>query len=124
MRQQEMFEIFLDLEVKRKNDAFALICIKEYMDDNIFPLISDAKTTKEAWDTLERSFGVRGRIEVEDEGGSIAADVHWDEKLVEYHYARLQVDEYLVNLATKLANENLVILATKLADEILVNPET
>lgn len=28
--------------------------------DNIFPLIADAKTTKESWDNLERSFGVGG----------------------------------------------------------------
>lgn len=37
---------FLDLEVKRKNDAFALKCIKEFVDDNILPLISEAKTAK------------------------------------------------------------------------------
>ena len=52
------------------------------MDDSILPLILDAKTTKEARDTLERSFGVRGSIEVEDEGGSIATDLHQDEKFV------------------------------------------
>jgi len=43
-----MFEILLDLEVKRKNDAFALKCIKESINDIILLLISEAKTAKEA----------------------------------------------------------------------------
>lgn len=62
-------------------------CIKESVDENILPLISYVKTSKEAWDTLERSFGVSGSIEVEDEGGSIAVDLQWDEKFVEFHYS-------------------------------------
>ena len=80
-----MFEIFLDLEVKRQNDAFALKCIKKLVDVSIFPLNSDAKKTTEAWDTLERCFGARGSIKVEDEGGSIAADLHRNEKFIESH---------------------------------------
>jgi len=68
-----MYEYFLkELEVKRQNNVFALKFIKESLDENILPLISYAKTTKEAWDTLERIFGVRGCIEVEYECGSIA----------------------------------------------------
>lgn len=92
-REQEMFEIFLDLEVKRQKDAFALKCIKEFVDDNILPLISEAKTTKEAWDTLERCFGQTGSIEVEDEGGSIAVDLHLDEWIFETHCAQSHVDD-------------------------------
>ena len=118
------------------------------MDHNIFSLISDAKTTKEAWDTLERSFGVSRSIEVENEGGSITTYLQRDEKFVESHcaqpqveydcdkfteevekecinaheshYAQLQVDENLMNLATKLADENLMNPTLELADEILV----
>jgi len=52
-----------------------LTCIKELVDGNILPLILDAKTTK-AWDTLERSFGVRGSIEFEEEGKSIKEYLH------------------------------------------------
>ena len=74
-KKQIMFEIFLDLEIKRQKDAYALRCIKESVDDSILPLISDAKTAKEAWDTLERCFGTRGSIEVENQGGSIATDL-------------------------------------------------
>jgi len=92
-----MFEIFLDLEIKRQKDAYALRCIKESVDESILPLISDAKTTKEAWDTLERCFGTRGSIEAkgsfedEDEGGSVAADLQRNEEFFESHCAQSQV---------------------------------
>lgn len=69
------------------------------------PLISDARATKEAWDTLERSFGVRGSIEVED----LAKDAEREHTDVpESHCAQPQVDDNLVNLATKLVDDNLV----------------
>ena len=57
------------------------------------PFISNSKIAKQAWDTLERNFDVRGSIEVEDEGGYIATDLHRDEKFVESHYAQSQVDD-------------------------------
>ena len=57
------------------------------------PLISDAKTTKDVWDTLERCFGTKGSIEVEDEGGSVVADLKWDATFIESHYAQSQVDD-------------------------------
>ena len=58
------------------------------MDESILPLISDAKTTKEAWDTLERCFG-----EVKDEGGSVATDLKRDAEFFESHCAQSQVDD-------------------------------
>jgi len=94
------------------------------VDEKILPLIPDTKTAKEAWDALDRCFVVRGSTKVEDEGGSIAADLHGDEMFVQSHYAQLQVDEYLVNIATKLANDNLVNPTTELAGEISVNLAT
>ena len=69
------------------------------MDDNILPLILDAKTAKEAWDTLERCFGARGRIEDEDKGRSIETDVQRDENFVESHYAKPQVDDVCEEVA-------------------------
>lgn len=110
----KVFEIFLDLELKRKNNAFALKCIKESVDDNILPLISEAKTTKEALNTLERSFVVRWSIEVVEEAREEHIDAH------EPHCAQPQVDENLVIPTTKLADDNMMIPATKLADENLV----
>ena len=76
-----------------------LTCIKESVDDNILPLISYAKTAKEAQDTLEWSFSVKGSIEVEYEGSSIAADLQQDEKFVESHYAQPQVDDVYEEVA-------------------------
>ena len=94
-QKQIMFEIFLDMEIKRKKDAYALRCIKESVDESILPLISDAKTAKEAWDTLERYFGTRGSIEAkgsfEDEGGSVTIDLQRNEEFVETHCAQSQV---------------------------------
>ena len=127
--------------INRQKDAYALKCIKE----SILSLISDAKTAKEAWDTLERCFG-----EVKDEGGSVAADPKRDEEFVESHCAQsrvdeiceeitevaerehedvcephctqLQVDEDLLIPATWIADEDLVIPATELVDDEMVNP--
>ena len=73
-QQKEIFEAYLkELEANKKNNAFTLKCVNECVDDNILPLIVDANTTKEYWDTLERSFGVRGSIQVEYEGGYIVS---------------------------------------------------
>lgn len=44
------------------------------------PLMSHAN---EAWDTLERSFDVRGSIEDEDEGAFIATNLQQEKKFVD-----------------------------------------
>ena len=100
-QKHKMFQTFLDLEINRQKDAYALKCIKESVDESILPLISNAKTAKEAWDTLERCFG-----EVEDEGGSVAADPKRDEEFFESHCAQSRVDEECEESAEATEREN------------------
>ena len=129
-----MFEIFLDMEIKRQKDACALKCIKESVDVSLLPLISDANIAKEAWDTLERCFGARGSIEVEDQGGFVAADLQRDEEseeaerehedACEPHCTQLHVDDDLMIPATELADEDLMIPTTWLVDEYVMIPAT
>jgi len=72
----ELFEIYLKyFQVKSINNSLTLQFIKECVYNTILPFIADGKTTKEAWDTLESNFGVKGIIHVEDEDGSIAIDL-------------------------------------------------
>lgn len=54
------------------------------------PLITYAKTTKEAWDTLKMNFGIAGSIQVEDEGGSVETYLKRDE---EFGGSHLKVDD-------------------------------
>lgn len=88
-------------------------------------LISKFKTTKEAWNTLERSFGVRGSTEVEDEGGPIASNLQRDVKFVESHYAQPQVDdvcEEVVEAREEQVDAHEPQCAQPQVDEDLVNP--
>ena len=41
-------------------DAFSLYYIQQALDDNIFYVIAEASTAREAWKSLKRKFDVRG----------------------------------------------------------------
>src|ERR1044071_9764159 len=44
------------LKEKRKKDAKALFLIQQALDDEIFPRIASANTSKEAWSTLKQEY--------------------------------------------------------------------
>ena len=50
-----------ELEDEAK-DAFALYYIQQTLDDNVFYVIVEANTAREAWESLKRKFDVRGRL--------------------------------------------------------------
>ena len=105
-QKQIMFEIFLDLEIKRQKDGYALRCIKESVDESILPLISDSKTAKEGWDTLERFFGTRGSIEAKGSFGSVAVDLQRNEEFVESHCAQSQLADVCKESADKTEKQH------------------
>lgn len=56
------------------NDAFSLYYIQQALDDNIFYVIAEANTAREAWESLKRRFDVRGRYMAESQPTNISED--------------------------------------------------
>ena len=56
------------------NDAFPLYYIQQDLDDNIFYVIAEANTVREAWESLKRKFDVRGSYMAESQPVNISAN--------------------------------------------------
>ena len=103
------------------------------MDENILPLISYAKTSKETKKTIERIFGARRSIKVEyykfveSHCAQLRVDDGCDQFVAEAqkdhiysrdsHNAQMQVDENLMNPTKELDDDNMVNPIKNLTDE-------
>ena len=67
----EVYGSFVENGVKKlqdeAKDSFALYYIQQALDDNIFYIIAEANTAREAWESLKRKFDVRGRYMAESQ---------------------------------------------------------